>query len=303
MKRLLLIAMLITACSKDRPMATQTGVAESFKVLEKSFYNGIFAVENSYVYHNDNLVSLYDLNASGEMTLVNVGDDLKSYANEQSVLKQGARFSYVFEHDGIYKNFVTRASKIHLLTSTDLVNWNEEGIVLDNDANRNSYRHQQWNAAVTYDQTGKAHMLLESGSSVGNQADVRLVYFTAPSGTNNFTEELTVEHVQGGGNAWIQHIPGKGLLSVHGSVHGENGEFWRIRASILPDGEAQWITAPINAFDIVLPGIHIADPHLIETKDGKILMSLSYDQVSSVTYLSRSDMTFATLFDLISESL
>lgn len=265
-----------------------------FQHQELVSHNGLFAVENSYVYKGNDLISLFDLNASGQMTYAVVGENYKNISNVTPVLSDGARFSYVIENQGRYENLVTRNAKIYLLTSDDLINWTDEGVILDNSNNREEINHQQWNASHCYDSSNNRHMLVESGSGVvPSQQDVELIHYI------NETPSA-ISSIKGGGNAWITFIDGKGFLSIHGVV--SNG-YWIVQASILREGETNWITIPAEVFSFTAPALDVADPHLIETLDGYILMSMSYAQNSAATFITTEKMNFSELFDYLEGAL
>lgn len=296
MKKLLLIISLLVnvACDKGASLELYGVAKTSFQINEAPAFSGAEVIENSYVYQGNDLKVVYDYGAVGEMSVATIGASLLGFHSPKQVLKSNARFSYVIEHNGVYKNFVTRSSKVHLLTSTDLINWTEEGIILNNV--EGSYRHQQWNASVAYDSRGKGFMLVESGSGTLGQGDVRLTHLEAAANTNNFLE-VSTPPILGGGNAWVTSIEGRGLLAIYGSIGGESGNHWRIRMSILPIGASEWVEAPLSLFDISAKDIHVADPHLIETKDGRILMSFSFDQAVTMTLISKDKLSFAKLYD------
>ena len=50
-----------------------------------------------------------------------------------------------------------------------------------------------------------------------------------------------------------------------------------------------------NSFQIGTRGIHVCDPHLVELPDGRTLLSVSFDQVS--TYLAYTNQTISDLYD------
>jgi hypothetical protein len=296
--RYLAVLLLLAGCSESKPKPILTGMAELFIPHEAEALRGTFAVENSYVLRNGQIVALYDHEASGNMRLAGLDAEYSGALADQLVISDAARFSYVIEHQGGYLNFVTRASKVHMLSSSDLITWHEQGMVLDNDASPSALNHQQWNAAVAYDSTDTGHMLVESGSAMAGQGDVRLRYYQTSPGLQDFSL-TSVPDIIGGGNAWVTYIEGQGLLAIYGAIDGGNGPHWIIRAAILPNGDSAWQELPREAFSIAVPGMHIADPHLIETPDGRVLLSVSYDQQYTWTYISESKLSFVQLFDAL----
>lgn len=291
------LLLLTVACQKTPTISTNGLATSLFVQHEVVSHEAVFAVENSYVYHGDELVTLYDLNASGEMSLATLDEDYKGLLNNQTVLPEGARFSYVIEANSQYENLVTRGSNIHLLTSADLINWSEQGVILPGNPDKTKLNHQQWNASHCYDENGDRQMIVEAGTGmVTNQLDVQLTHYI-----NEVPSD--VAPMIGGGNAWLGCIDGKGLLAIHGSVHGENGSRWIVRASILPQGEKAWKTLPIGSFAFAAKDLDVADPHLIELKDGRILMSMSFAQNSSSTFITKEKMSFTQLYKQIEGAL
>lgn len=291
----------ICTCGGSGTYTVMDGIAcTEFKEHETPALNGLNAVENTYIYDGGTLFTLYDLGAAGEMSKGTInGTTYKGLTSISQVIESGARFSYIVPWGAGFRGFVTRDFDIYLIESDDLVTWTSGSSILARSASTSNHRYYQWNAAVAYDTDGVGHMMVEASPTTTNQEDVRLVYLQSPNGSTTFSEVSGVDDVIGGGNAWLTFIPGKGLLCIHGSVWGDNGAFWRIRASTLPIGATQWRQAPLTVFDIAKTNIHVADPHLIETADGRILMSVSYNQNSTISYISRDKLTLSGLFDRI----
>lgn len=294
----------LCSCGGSGTYTVMDGVAcTEFKEYETPALGGLNAVENTYIYDGGTLFALYDLGAAGEMSKGTVnGTTYTGLTSTSQVIASGARFSYIVPFGTGFRGFVTRNDDIYLIESEDLVTWSSGELILSNSPTTSNHRYLQWNASVAYDADGVGHMMIEASPTTTNQEDVRLVYLQSPNGSTSFSEVSGVDDVIGGGNAWISHIPGKGLLCIHGSIYGENGLFWRIRASVLPTGASQWRQAPLTVFDIAKANIHVADPHLIETADGRVLLSLSYNQNSTLSYISRGPKTLSQLFDDINNA-
>lgn len=269
-------ALHLTACAKTnrQPDLAFSGSANQFRQTEKRAFSGVEAIENSFVRLNGKVFSFFDPAATGEMRR----REMASGAT-QTVLPNGARFSYVRENEGELLNFVTIEGDIYRSRSTDGgFTWIDQIKVVEAE-------RVQWNPGVARDTLGGWHMLIES-SETGTgafQGDVGCYYFTSADGLTWAARGRVIDRC---GNPYLV-FTSRGLLVIHGDLR----DVWSATASTF-DG-ATWTTHR-EKFGIGSPGVHVCDPHAIEV-DGKILLSVSVDQ-NSIT-LSESNETFEQLHE------
>lgn len=265
----------LTACSNNRqPDLVFTGEANPFKQTEKRAFGGVEAIENSFVRVSGELISFFDPAATGEMRrreMVSGGT--------QTVLPNGARFSYVMENEGELLNFVTIDGDVYRSRSRD------EGLTWFDQIKVIEAERVQWNPGVARDLSGGWHMLIESSETgLGAfQGDVGCYYFTSADGVQWQAQGRVIDRC---GNPYLV-FTSRGLLVIHGDLR----DVWSTTATTF-DGTT-WQTHRAK-FDVGSPGVHVCDPHAIEV-DGKILLSVSVDQ-NSIT-LSESNETFEQLHE------
>lgn len=274
-KLLILTALFLSACSKPaKPDLNFTGSENRFAQTEKRAFGGEAAIENSFVKIAGELFAFYDPDATGAMKRKNMKTN-----ETQTVLSNGARFSYVMENDQELLNFVTIEGDIYRSRSTDGgLTWVDRIKVVEAE-------RVQWNPGVARDSLGGWHMLIES-SETGTgafQGDVGCYYFTSDNGIEWQAQGRVIDRC---GNPYLV-FTSRGLLVIHGDLR----DVWSATASTF-DG-ATWTTHR-EKFGIGSPGVHVCDPHAIEV-DGKILLSVSVDQ-NSIT-LSESNETFEQLHE------
>lgn len=269
---LLSFALTLSACAKPPQYQDiyDFGVLGLFTQSLKNSFGDEGAIESSYANINGETVSFYDPSSTGAMWRKNLTTGQKN-----GVLID-ARFSYVFEHNGVlYVYFTRREREIFRRESFDGgMTWSSDTLVIAEDADPTSTWHQVWNPAVAVDTNGVWHLLLEASDNAPNQRNVALVYATSNDGVNWTRNPTPV--IQGGGNPYLV-VTSHGLLAVHGLVYRPNEKFgieWHTTASTF-DGTT-WTTHE-DKFDVGLRGVHICDPHLIEM-NGKLMMSVSVDQ-------------------------
>ncbi|MBK8260174.1 MAG: hypothetical protein IPK80_02415 [Nannocystis sp.] len=109
-------ALHLTACAKTnrQPDLVFGGDTNQFRQTEKRAFNGEAAIENSFVFISNVLHAFYDPDATGAMKRKNI-----QTGATQTVLPNGARFSYVMENEGELLNFVTIEGDIYRSRSTD----------------------------------------------------------------------------------------------------------------------------------------------------------------------------------------
>lgn len=269
-------ALHLTACGKKNrePDLVFTGTANQFRQTEKRAFNGEAAIENSFVFISNVLHAFYDPIATGAMKRKNMAS-----GTTQTVLPNGARFSYVRENEGELLNFVTIEGDIYRSRSTDGgFTWIDQIKVVEAE-------RVQWNPGVARDTLGGWHMLIES-SETGTgafQGDVGCYYFTSADGLTWAARGRVIDKC---GNPYLV-FTSRGLLVIHGDLR----DVWSTTATTF-DGTT-WQTHR-EKFGIGSPGVHVCDPHAIEV-DGKILLSVSVDQ-NSIT-LSESNETFEQLHE------
>lgn len=266
---IILLSLLGTACAKNKnPDLTFTGSENRFSTTEKRAWGGIEAIENSFVMTGGKLVAFFDPAATGEMRR----REMDSGATK-SVLPRNARFSYVIEHGGELLNFVTIDGRINRMRSTD------HGHTWIDQTEIQSSPMIQWNPGVVVDSSGTWHMLVEaSATGVGPfQGDTGCYYYTSADGDNWTSHGLAIPRC---GNAFLVATT-RGLLVIHGDLQ---PGYWQTTASTF-DG-ATWETHR-DKFLVASEGVHVCDPHAIET-NGKIILSVSVDQ-NSITLTEAND--------------
>lgn len=270
-------ALHLTACAKTnrQPDLVFTGSENTFRQTEKRAFGGEAAIENSFVKIAGELFAFYDPDATGAMKRKNMKTN-----ETQTVLANGARFSYVMENEGELLNFITIEGDIYRSRSTDGgLTWVDQVKVVE--ANR-----VQWNPGVTKDALGNWHMLIESSETgVGpGQGDVGCYYFTSADGFTWVEQGRVLERC---GNPFLTATT-NGLLVFYGDLV---GEYWTTSAATF--NGSTWAKHK-EKLDIGSPSVHVCDPHAIEV-GGKILLSVSVDQ-NSIT-LTEANETFETLFE------
>lgn len=308
----LAIAVLSTSCAKEKTNNELTTTTTSVFTLSlfgsaKQFYEktnpalgaGVI-VENSVVNFQNQILAFYDEGANGNFTSAELGSFGGDFLN-QKFLNIDRRFSYVFDYQGVLYNFFYRNNSIFLEKSTDGLIWqpmNNGLAVLNSDPNPNSIYHYIWNVGVTVDENGVWHLVVECSDFRDNgyaglgYSSAILVGDQIEFDTNKSANFL----IQQAGNPYMTYVPGKGLLIVHGRIVLPNENFdseWYVSATTI-NLNTNTVTEH-NDFQIGVRGIHVADPHLVELSNGKILLSLSVNQNS--TYFVYSDQTIESFFD------
>lgn len=256
------------------------------------------AVETGYFKLNGITYLAYDGSADATVKIKKQG-----YAVPTITLPFKARFFYIMNYQETIYVFYASAGGILAQKSTDLYQWtpvNGGAPVITGSADPNSVYHVMWNVAVTVDDQGTFHLLLECATNPqggGNIApeNVGLKYLTAreENGTLSFDGSKTEGlDIRGGGNPEIKFIPGVGLISIHGQMD-QPENIWYMAVSVLPTGASHWFEKK-SYITLRSPTIHICDPTILELKDSLIL-GFSYNQNSS--YELRINKTYNQLFN------
>jgi len=245
-------------------------------------FGGDHIIEVSTINEGDYLSLFCDVGAKGNLNYGYTTNNRDFYVDGMASMDR--RFSYIFKHNSIYyMAYCAEGSgmDIFLMKSIDSVNWeylNEGNPILTKSEDINSIYYYLWNVAITIDNNDVWHLFVESAPKVINnynllQGGVGLAYSTATlSGdliefdTNRQASQL----VPFGGNPWAEYKDGK-IELIYGST--ERGH-WSIKAGIF-----DMTTFTESDFEIYEPGVHICDPHLVETTDGRKMLSYSYAQL------------------------
>ncbi len=309
----LLLIGLLTACGKESPVNKQAvftlslhGSATTFYEKTNPAFNAGAIVENSMVSFQNQIFAFYDEGANGNFTSAELGNSGQNFFN-QKILNLDRRFSYVLNYQETLYNFFYKANSIYLEKSTDGLNWQliNNGLpVLNSEPDPNSIYYNVWNVAVTVDEMGVWHLFVEC-ADIRNNTYAGLAYSTAvmvgdqidfnPNKSSTFL-------IQQAGNPYVTNVPGKGLLIVYGQIFLPNENFdyeWYVSAATF-NLNTNTVTEH-NEFQVGVRGIHVADPHLVELPNGKILLSLSVNQNS--TYFAYSDQSMSEFYDLLLNGL
>ena len=206
--------------------------------------------------------------------------------------------SYVFQHGSTYYYLFHANDSIYLSRSSDLITWvpmNNGNPVMTQEPG--TIYGVIWNPSVAIDSNGVWHMLVECETN-GDNAHAGLGYATATLNGDliSFDTNRTSDYViRNAGNSWLTFVPNRGMLIVYGKISapiGSLGEEWYVTAATMENGVFQENSNLV----IGAPGIHVADPHIVETSSG-LIMALSYDQHS--VYEMRSSQTMEQFYDQV----
>jgi len=288
----LLILILLCACTPNKKFSSyKLDSTGGFTQLSlESAYDGTYTIENSLVEMNGKIIAFFDPLTDGSLWTSDLGASGREFGKMRKLMDD-ARFSYVMKHNGTLYNFVTRNKTIYMLTSIDGEVWTNQGAVLTPSTDRASKYFNIWNVGVAVDDQGLWHMLIESSDATENQMDVGLTYSTSAmvNGRLDFNPARSATHViPHGGNPFIQNIPGRGLLVIHGQANDPGA--WFTTASTYQSGV--WSTHK-DRMRIGISGIAVCDPHAVEVQ-GRILLSVSAGQ-DSIYFLDSND-SFESLY-------
>lgn len=286
--RYLIIALLfLTGCSRcEHKRDIDLQFKGPFHQTQKRAFNGQSAIEASLIQLGSNTIAFFDPNTTGIFARANIAD----FSTQQTIQPGNARFSYVMEHNGTLYEFVTRNDGVYILTSMDEgFHWIEEGLVLSKSSNPSSNYYQVWNVGVDVDDTGVWHMLIESGIKDATPLDVGLNYSTSTWPLDFDTNRSANFVIKDAGNPFVKFVPNHGILAIYGAMK----DVWSTTAATF-DG-LSW-TPHEDKFYIGAPGVHVCDPHAVETPDHGILLTVSVDQ-DSIYETRAENLTFKDLYE------
>lgn len=262
--KIFILLLFLVSCDSSILETKKIGPIEThpfFEVTEAPALNGADACENSMLLVNGEIVDLFDEGADGRLVY-----------NSETILPAGeARFSYITETETGYQMVYTKNNNIYTRESADLKNWYGEKLALERNETNRFY---QWNAAMNGD-----ILAVECSDNTPDQKAVRIDFI--PS---------TIPSLPMAGNPWMENVPGKGLLLAYGQIV---GGFWETKISALIDNV--WTPGVVLARE---QGIHICDPHLIQDKNGFMVLTVSYDQRATVRLKSIEPMSLNDLWNL-----
>jgi hypothetical protein len=148
-----------------------------------------------------------------------------------------------------------------------------------------------WNPSAV--KVGGWYYMLSDCDSIGNNGDK--TGLCSSQCRINADDTVTciqqaAQAIPHGGCNWIGYVAGKGFIAI--IAEGSTGT-WEILAATSPDG-ITWTVS--NNFRIKQAGVHLCDPHLVETPYG-LYLTFSFDQWDSILY--KANMTLAELFDYL----
>lgn len=294
-KLMFMILVLISGCGA-RPRGdldlVYEGSARSFTTVASPLIRGV--IELSAVNFLGTQLQYVDTGAVGNFDLIREG--------VATHISKDMRFSYVTERAGTVYAFYKSGTGVYLKVSTDGENFilANSGLPVLTETPGTDYA-AIWNVGVAIDDNGIAHMLIECSPGFTDYAHVGLGYATSLldlNGTIDFNSNRSANQViEHAGNAWVGFVPGKGLISIYGVTskpEGAYGTEWYVRAATMALGSNDWITS--ENFVLGKPGIHVCDPHLVETESGLDLF-VSFDQYT--IYKASSRLSMEQLFDSI----
>lgn len=269
-------------------------------------YGGAPAIENSLVTDaTGGILGFFDPDASGALFRASV--DQNGSSSELPIqVGSGFRFSYVMKDALHYYLFALKNGDIHVWRSRDGYSWVEANggrPVLTHSADSNSIYHHLWNVAVTVDNQGLWHLLVECATGNGkpeDQGGVGLGYSSASwiDDTISFDAGRTANHViERGGNPDLKFLPGRGLLVLHGQLNdptADLGSEWYITASTLRTGDRAFSTHQ-SKLALGYHGTHVCDPHILNVDSDDAL--LSYSHAQNAIHFVRTRRSLAELFD------
>jgi hypothetical protein len=308
----LIALLLLSGCAKDtislppspQDISLYGSAKEAFyEVDSKAAFNSQIVIENSFVNFNNKILAFYDLKATGSFVLANV--DSNGNSTEGSLIANNRRFSYVLNHNNILYSFFNQGGYIFVERSYDAINWeilNNGNPVLSSEADPNSIFHYIWNVGVTVDDNEVWHMFIES-SDYRDNAYANITYSNAMFNGNNIDFNINksrVPLIEHAGNPYATFVKGKGVLLIYGKLLSpiqDLGEEWYIKAGVF-DVNTHMAREKTD-FTIGKAKMHICDPHMVQTLDGRLMLSYSYNQI--YTHLLYSNKTVFELFDLLAK--
>ncbi len=269
--KLVILSLCLVSCSysnKETSIPNANFSIRGVNFVESKSENPLFitAVESSIVSYNNQITYLIDFGMNGDLSVGTNKADMVSVSKDD-------RFAYIFQKENIYYKLHTVSSNVYLTRSYDLKSWslmNNGQPVLSQQLG--TIYSTIWNVGVDIDSQGVWHLLAEV-SATGNE-NACLAYSTATLNGNNISFDLNKSmncSISKAGNPWVGYVEGKGLLTVYGKMNEQ--DLWFVKAAVLTDGS--WVEN--ESIEIGEAGVHICDPHLLQTESGLIL-TLSYAQ-------------------------
>lgn len=290
----------LCSCGQQRPehatLEYRGSAAQSWHTGPAPAFNGSSAIENSLVYVGDNIFAVFTTGGSGDMGEANLGGNGDDFHSIFTGNLPRIGYPYTVHIGAIYYTFAQAHGQknIYVWTSTDATHWtmaNGGQPILTASNDPTSIWFMLWNVGVTVDDQGTWHLLAECATQGG---ETNLCYASSPDVFHFDGGKQNTVAIPNGGNPWIQFLPGKGLLAIHGQYAEPDlyGGVWYTTASTLPIGETDW-TTHADKFSIGSTGYHICDPHALQMHDGRIIMTASNAQVwIDIVYSSDSLNTF-----------
>lgn len=256
--------------------------------------NGKLAIEQSIFRVGGNQICIYtDLEENG-LTFISESIDSRNFITKDIVDIESSTFFYIdYINSKYYCAYANRMdSGIYLMESIDGVTWeflNNGNALIKPSLDENSIWSIIWNPSFVIDEDNIMHLYIECAPQCVSQSDVGLGY--AEINLNDLSVYKYDKHIlKGGGNPWIKKIEDVYLLVTGISING----FWGIEAFKTSD----FYNLTKLDFSISEDNIHICDPNLTETTDGKLLISYSYDQ--RYTFFNYAEIEYK---DILSEKI
>jgi hypothetical protein len=302
---ILLLFLSSIGCSAEKSKPTFqlefNGKASVFSQTQANAFNGLASIENSLLNVGGEIKALHDPFINGTLYVSDLGSNGIGFTGLEAVLSD-TRFTHVIEHAGAYYNFGLIGKDVYLWKSSDLKAWrkinggqpvltHEDGTIYEN----------LWNVGVAVDGAGTWHLLAETAPHGVGQAGLGLAYMTAAMNSESISFDATktgTHAIPFGGNPYLKHVPGKGILALYGmSFHSSGFEslqnYWYVSAGTLQAGGV-WVDHS-DKFAIGVAAIAVCDPHLVELSDGSLLGTVSVNQDSISIFKTGSTAT--ELFD------
>jgi hypothetical protein len=287
---------LLYGCGQGRPahptLEFKGSAAQTWYSGPAPAFNGASAIENSLVYVGTNIFAVFTTGGSGDMYEANLGPNGDDFHSIYTGNLPRVAYPYTLQVGNVYYTFaqIHGGKDILLWSSADAIHWTIEngGLpVLTASDDPNSIWFMLWNVGVTVDDQGTWHLLAECATQGG---ETNLCYASSPDEFHFDDGKQNTVAIPHGGNPWLQFLPGKGLLAIHGQagIPDLYGPVWYTTASTLPIGATIW-TTHTDKFTIGATGYHICDPAALQMKGGRIMMTVSNDQAwIDIVYSSNS---------------
>lgn len=320
---ILFLILAFSACQLDRALPPMLYTGSAGSLFEERTPNpamgGRAAIEASLIVEGDTVYNFFDCTEDGRIFLESASDQFVSDWQEVifSPILTGVNLPYTFKLGNLYYTFAIKTvgnDGIYLWKSSDKVNWqliNGGSPVLSRSDDPRSIWYNIWNVAVCADPDGKIYLLAEcgrQGSLTAATVGLGFSWGYLENDCLDFDQHRSQIHVlPGGGNPWMEFLPDKdAIIFACGFLQASSpfGSVWWIgagTASLSADlyEPSSWNTDQ-GRFALGAPGVHVADPHLVELptgKAGKLLMTFSFNQ--EYIYSAFADCSLGELYDLL----